>query len=333
MPNLYVTEQGAVMRKQGGEIIVEKTGETLFRSPLKDVDLAVCFGNVQVTTQAMFALLDQGADIAFLTRNGHFKGKVLAAKSRNVALRVLQHRRADDDTFRLAVAQELMRAKLRGGISLLKRYKRSAHNPAELARLKEMNLYLARIGEVDNIDSLRGVEGAGTRLYWDGFRQCLTGGRLFEGRRYHPSPDPINALLSFGYSFTAREMQGVLESVGLDPYVGFYHTVSYGRASLSLDLIEPFRHMFIDALVLRLFNKRVLTEGDFYRDEASGGFYLQKPSIHKFVRHYEQAADEANRSYGDQERLNFRRVMWEVGGRLRKAVEGKAAFELDLRGV
>lgn len=330
MPNLYVAEQGAVVKKQGGEIVVEKAGELLFRSPLKDIGLAVCFGSVQVTTQAMFALLDQGADIAFLTRNGHFKGKVLAAKSRNVGLRILQHRRADNAAFCLHVAKELMRAKLRGGMALLKKYKRSTHNPAQVGRFEEIRLYQGKIDEVDNVDSLRGVEGAGTRLYWEGFRECLTGGRVFAGRRYHPSPDPVNALLSFGYSFTAREMQGVLESLGLDPYVGFYHTVSYGRASLSLDLIEPFRHIFIDALVLRLFNKRILVDADFYRDEQSGGFYLERPSIHKFVRHYEQAADEANRSYGDQERLNFRKVMWEVGGSLRRAIEGKTRCELKL---
>ena len=328
MPNLYVTEQGAAMKKRGGEIIVEKGGEMLFRSPLKDISLAVCFGSVQVTTQAMFALLDRGADIAFLTRNGHFKGKVIAAKSRNVALRVLQHRRSDDESFRLGVARELMRSKLLGGISLLKRYRRNVHNPAHIARLTELGGYLGRIQTVDNTDSLRGVEGAGTRIYWEGFRECLTGNRIFEGRRYHPSPDPINALLSFGYSFMAREMQGVLESIGLDPYIGFYHTVTYGRASLSLDLIEPFRHAFIDAMVLRLFNRRILADEDFYVDEKNGGCYLQKDSIHKFVRHYEQAADQANRSYGDQEKLNFRKVMWEVGGQLRRAVEGKAAFEV-----
>jgi len=328
--NVYVTEQGAYVRKNHGRIEVLKDGELLCSVPARDVTLLVVFGNVQVTTQAMFALLEQGTDISFLAVDGHFKGKLVAAKSKDAPLRVRQHERIRDPDFALVCAKEVIAAKLKGAVDLLRRYNRNRHNPGRVSCLDELENFAESARRAPSRESLLGYEGNAARVYWHGFKEFLREKMGFEKRVFHPSTDPVNALLSFGYSFLAREMQGILESLGLDPYIGFYHTVTYGRASLSLDLIEPFRHSFVDALVLKMVNRRVVGEGDFYRNEENGGVYLRSPSVRKFIKFYEAAADEANSYYEvEGEPLNVRKMLWRTAERFKKAVNEDVIFRCD----
>ena len=326
MPNIYVTQNGAKIKKSNDTILVEQGKDKLAQYPIKDVDLLIAFGNVQITTQAMFAMMDKGADIAFLTQNGHFKGKVISAKSKNVTLRIGQHRFVASEESCLNAAYEVIADKIQNGIDTLKRYRKSLGTDCAGQEISELKDYLNSLIECDNIDSLRGFEGISAKTYWEGFRQCLNGNINMPCRKYHPSPDPCNALLSFGYSFIAREMQGVLETLSLDPYIGFYHQIAYGRASLSLDLIEPYRTSFIDPLVLYLFNKGILGEDNFYKNE-NGGYYLQPESIKIFIKYYEQAADDKNWTYGKRMEKNFRKQMWDTGQWFQRLVNKEVQCE------
>ena len=130
---------------------------------------------------------------------------------------------------------------------------------------------------------------------------------LFQGRKYFPSPDPINASLSFGYSMLAREIQSLLMSHGFDPYVGLYHKLKYGRASLALDLLEEYRHIVIDRLVLRLFNKNIFDNEDFESKENQG-CYLKKENLKRFIEHYENYLNKEKYLYQGHLK-NFRDII------------------------
>ncbi len=323
--NVYVTTQGAVVNKDLGTIVVSVGKEVLCQVPIKEMRLLVLFGNIQVTTQAIAALLKEGIDIAFLTKSGHFKGKVVSAKTKNCFLRRDQHQHFSDPEKCLELAKKIIHAKHYNGIKLLLDYSYSGKSDFHFRNRSELEKMLGQILNAENLEQLLGYEGNAAKLYFEDYAQCFTGDLRFVGRAYYPSPDPVNALLSFGYSFIAREMQAILEAESLDPYIGFYHQLSYGRASLSLDLIEPFRHAFIDRLVLKLCNKNMLTADDFETQE-NGGVYLKRSSIAIFLKAFEESANNENVLYKNKEGVSFRKVFWQTVSLLKKTLQDNEEF-------
>ncbi|MDG5816174.1 CRISPR-associated endonuclease Cas1 [Chitinispirillales bacterium ANBcel5] len=321
MSFLYITEQGAYIKKKGGHIQVIKNEEVLVERVIREIKCLVLFGGVHPTTDATLALLNSGCDIAYMTKNGHFKGRLVSAAGKNSILRAGQYAMFHDPKVRLAFARRYVIAKIRNGMAVLSDYHHSGKSEFvfdERSSIEEICEHIAT--RCNDLASLFGYEGAAARHYFGAFARLLTHGRAFPGRIFHPSTDPVNALLSFGYSFVARELQGILEALGLDPYIGFFHEVTYGRASLTLDLMEEFRHPFIDRLVVRLFNKRMLGDDDFETGDK-GQVYLKKESLKIFIRHYEEWANRVNRTLGDDGELSWRQVMWKQGEKLRRAVE------------
>lgn len=319
---IYVTTQGAYLKKSGDTLLVEKEGEKIAQHPLKEIRMAVLFGNIQISTQAMLALLENGCDVALMTHNGHFRGRLASAYSKNITARLQQFNRYNDAQFRLELAKKITHAKIKNGITLLKKYHYNPHNPVQIDSFDALQKNLGAMQDASDIDSLRGYEGYASKLYFQEFSRCITAKDMpFLSRIYFPSPDPVNALLSFGYSFIARELQAILDAYGFDPYIGYVHEIKYGRASLSLDILEEFRHCVIDRLVLKLINKRILTNDDFYRDEEKNQCYLKKESLNIFIHHYEQLANTENIAYPPKdETISYRKIFWDQVEKLRKSI-------------
>ena len=181
---------------------------------------------------------------------------------------------------------------------------------------------------VKDLDSLRGYEGQLSRIYFNGFRKCLNEDIIFSGRKYFPSTDMTNALLSFSYSFIGREIQSMIEANSLDPYVGFYHQIKYGRASLSLDLIEELRHIIADRLVLRILNKRILKEDDFEK-QADGSVFLNRDKIKVFIIQYEKFVKETEYNFCDKS-LNTRDIIKYQVERFKKSISQDKIYESTL---
>ncbi len=323
MSFLYVTEQGVYIRKKGPRIQVVKDEELLADRAVNDVNTLVMFGGVHPTTEAMLAILDNGGDVAMMTQNGHFKGKMVSAKGKNSILRVGQYQLFCDEPRRAEMARRYVEAKIRNGLDVLLDYHYSNSNPYRLDdAVREQFVKLCASLGIEGLEpaSLRGYEGAGARCYFQEFGKCLLHGRVFPGRNFHPSTDPVNALLSFGYSFVAREIEAILEACGLDPYIGFFHELTYGRASLSLDLMEEFRHPLVDRLVLRLFNKKMLGDDDFETKGEDGQVYLKKESLKIFIRHYEEWCNKKNRTWADDKEMVWRKAMWTQAEKLRNCI-------------
>ncbi len=310
MATMYVTEQGSILRKTGDRIIVEKDDQILLEVPCHKVDAVLIFGAVQVTIQALSELLEHGIELALFTRHGRLKGQLTPIKSKNIVLRMAQFERARDPAFALQTARAVVGAKIGNAITVLRRfaYNHPERKPALDAEIMRLEAHLAGIDRIPDLGALNGLEGIAGRAYFAGLAQMILADLAFPGRRRRPAPDPINALLSFGYTLIGNELHSLLDGMGFDPYLGFLHQIDYGRPSLALDMLEEFRHPLVDRLTLTLINKRILQEGDFALDPASGSMHLKPEAMKVYFRHFERWMLEERIDSPDGQKLGFRRA-------------------------
>jgi len=331
MAVVYVKEQGAVIRKHGGRILVEKDHELLLEIRL--TDSVAIFGNVQVTTQALSELLDRGIPLALYTRHGRLKGHLVPDLSKNVPLRVAQYRMALDEAASLGLAKAVVRAKLRNAGRLLADYRSNYPSDRLAAACDAMSRAADGIAAVARHSELLGQEGSAAAIYFGAFAELNRSELPFDGRRKHPATDPINGLLSLGYTLVMNEIRAVVEGVGMEPHLGFLHKVDYGRPSLALDLLEPYRSPVVDRLTLRLVNERVLTGADFGRRVVSGvtgggagAVVLAPDSFRKYLEAYEAAVSEPRERAPAGLREAWRADVEKLAAAIRDGAAGGAAF-------
>jgi len=273
MATVYLDEQGSELKKKGELLIVEKDGSVISELPLAQVDRLVIVGNVQITTQALAMLFDNEIPVSFMTSYGNYRGRLKPPTHKNVMLRLKQYERYNDHAFRLGHAKKIVAAKLKNGKTFLQKHSRN--NP-EIGISDETSAIDALMKKIENAGSageLMGIEGAAAREYFKAFGRLVKNEFRFEKRTKRPPTDPVNALLSFGYTMLFNELYTALEALGFDPYLGFLHAVDYSRPSLAVDMVEEFRYL-IDGLALMLINKGMLETPDFvFRDD--GGVYLR----------------------------------------------------------
>jgi CRISPR-associated protein Cas1 len=321
MPFIYITDQGATVNKKGAHLQVKNKDELLLDMLFDEVDSIVVFGGVHLTSDTALAVLDKGGCVSFMTMNGHYKGKMAGTAGKNVVARMKQYELINDPDRRLAAATGYVIAKINNGFAVLEEYHHSGSNPFDFAERDELVGLGDKVKASADLAELRGYEGYAAKLYFAGFARCLMHGRKFPGRKFHPSTDPVNAMLSFGYSFLAREFQDLLEAHDLDPFLGFYHEITCGRASLSLDIMEEFRHPMVDRLVLKLFNRKILDDDDFQTDAETGQVYLKKESLNIFLRHYEEWALEMNRTFENSKEMPWREAFRRQVEQYKKSLE------------
>lgn len=288
---LYLTEQGSVLRKSGDRFLVEKESRILLDLPYHKLHAVMVFGNVQVTTQALGELMEKGIPVSFLTRQSRFRGSVNGPGGRDIPLRLAQFRACGNPAQCLALSGAAISAKLRNAGSTLQ----SLENPTGQTG-EPLALRVAELQGATGIPQMLGVEGNAAREYFDRLMAFNRSEFLWQGRRKYPSPDPLNALLSFAYTLLMAELTGLVEAHGLDPYLGFLHQPDYGRVSLALDLMEPFRAPVADRFVLRMVNLRVFQAKDFAATGEHGSLYLTPEALARFLTHWEQWMEATPRS-------------------------------------
>ena len=287
MANLYLTEQGSILRKTGDRLIVQKEGEILLDVPCNKIEAILIFGNVQFTTQAIHELFEHGIELALLTRTGRLIGQITSPATKNIELRVSQFKRNDDAVFKLNLSRSIVTGKIGNCLALLKSFSYNHPNAGLDVEISGIETLARDITGSDNVASLRGIEGTTARIYFSGFGKMILGEFTFEGRKKHPSIDPLNALLSFGYTLIFNEISSLLDGLGFDPYLGYFHEVEYGRASLACDIQEEFRAA-VDRFTLYLVNNRMLNKDDFYQNQKDGSMYLKREAMKKYFGEYEK---------------------------------------------
>lgn len=276
MTVLYVREQGAVVRRDTEQIKVTRRLEqqrrdaVLSHISVRDLEQVVLCGNVQLTTQAAALLLQHEVDIVFLSLYGSYRGRLSRDGSKFARLRHAQLALAANDARSLALARAVVQAKLGNQRNLLQRLAGQVNQRIGVDGMESLTRAASNIDQMrracvnaNSADALRGFEGRAGAHYFGAVRTLLDPGWQFQGRAYHPPPDPFNALLSFGYSLLLKDMTAVINLVGLDPYIGCFHAIEYGRPSLTLDLMEEFRPLVVDAAMLDLVLNGKIKQGDF----------------------------------------------------------------------
>jgi CRISPR-associated protein Cas1 len=274
---LYVMTPNAYAHLDNSTVRIEVEHETRLRVPLHHIGTLVCFGNVLVSPALMHRLADAGKSLVLLDNRGRFKARLEGPVSGNILLRQAQYRAAGDPDQTLAIARSLIAGKLRNSRGVLLRGARESADGAEadhLGRAAEaLAASLRSAKSADSLDALRGVEGEAARGYFAALNLIVKpqarADFALDGRTRRPPLDRFNALLSFLYSMLMNDCRSAVESVGLDPQLGFLHAVRPGRAALALDIQEEFRSVLADRFALTLINRGQITARDF--DQREGG--------------------------------------------------------------
>lgn len=289
MAYLYLTEQGAILRKAGDRFLVDKDDEVLLDLPYHKLETVLLFGNIQVTTQALAELLEKGVNLSLFSRQGQYRGSLAPPRGRNVELRLAQFDWYRDGPRSLTAARAFVKAKIANGAAVLARYREHNDVPSGFEeRVKGLEAAIASSDAATSVAALDGLEGAAAHAYFSLLMSFNKSGIDWPGRRKHPSTDPLNALLSLAYTLLMHELTALAEGAGLDPYLGFLHQVDYGRPSLALDLMEPFRHPVADRLVLTLVNREMLGSDDFRSGGERPGLFLAPAALKRFFGEYER---------------------------------------------
>jgi CRISPR-associated protein Cas1 len=278
---LYVTTEDAWLQKDGDDVVMNVDRTERARIPVHMLQSIVLLGRVNVSAPLLGFCAERGVTVSFLASSGRFLARVEGPVHGNVLLRRAQYRASDAEPSRSAVARHMVAAKIANQRTVLLRSLRDhgpkMRDPACVERtIERLRRILLRLRTVEGLDTIRGREGEAAQAYFEVFDELLVAGDgtpAFSGRNRRPPRDPVNAALSFVYTLLTHDLRSALESVGLDPAVGFLHRDRPGRASLSLDLAEELRPVIADRLVLSLFNRKQLTARSF-RMEASGGVFL-----------------------------------------------------------
>jgi len=286
---VYVTTEGAALRKDGENLVAEVEGQERARVPLHMLASVVTFGSIHVSPALMAACAGAGISIALLDRNGRFQARVEGPMTGNVLLRRAQYRASDSPED---IVRSIVLGKVANQRSVLMRHLRDYGNELDTASHASISTVVGRLAHIlrrveladDTLDRLRGSEGEAANLYFSVFDHLIRApdpDMRWHGRSRRPPLDPVNALLSFLYTLLTHDCRSACESVGLDPSVGFLHRDRPGRPSLALDLMEELRPVLADRLALSLVNRRQLRARDF--ETRDGGAVLLEEEARKTV--------------------------------------------------
>jgi CRISP-associated protein Cas1 len=324
VPTLYLNEDRTLVRRDSEDCLLvqipEKQGKdgTILsparkeRVPLIKVDDVVVMGEVTLTASALHLLLDRNIEITFLGHYGQFKGRLSPSFSKNALLRLAQYRAHQDMSKRCELARRFVIGKLSNQRTMLQRYQRRQSDTEMSQAIDQIGDLIHKLATLptnatgtgqplvsgDNrvestpLEAILGMEGAGSAAYFACFGKLITDQEQwpFAQRIKRPPTDPVNSLLSFGYSLLTSKVASAVQLVGFDHYVGYLHSSVYGRPALALDVMEEFRPIVVDSIVLTMLNKRMLTPDDF---EVELGAYRLKDERRKvFFTQFEERLNE-----------------------------------------
>lgn len=294
---LYIVTPETYLCKEGESVLVRRNRERVAQLPLISLGSIVCFGAVSMSTGLMAACAAKKIAVSFLSVYGRFQFRITGQQSGNVLLRREQYRMGDDSKRRCDVAKYFVMGKLINARSVLKRALRNHELAgAESVERSEAQLLDAyrNAEHAADVDTLRGIEGEAAKSYFGAYDSLITAQKehfKFDSRVKRPPTDPVNALLSFIYTLLMHDVRSALEVVGLDPQVGYLHCDRPGRPALALDMMEEFRSIIADRLVLSLINlKQVRPDG--FEQEPSGAVTMSETTLKTVLAEYQKRKQE-----------------------------------------
>ncbi len=289
MGTVYIMQNDAFIGKTDERLTVKADKQQILDVPLIKIDGVVILGRATLSPAVVVELLERKIPLSFMTGTGRYLGRLEPELTKNIFVRSAQWKAAGESSRALHVVRGMIRGKLKNYRNSLLRHAREHPDTDLQVAIAKIEQAVLAIEPTNSINSLRGLEGNGSAAYFGVFNQLIRAdGFSFNTRNRRPPLDPINAMLSFGYSLLRHDIQGALNIVGFDPYLGYLHVERYGRPSLALDLMEEFRPLVVDAMVLSAVNRRSLLPSDFTAEPLSGAVSLGDEGRRTFLRLYEQ---------------------------------------------
>ncbi|MBF0214927.1 MAG: CRISPR-associated endonuclease Cas1 [Magnetococcales bacterium] len=337
MPTLYVTEPNATVRFSGGSLHVtaahengnkESAPRLLLKVEPHRLESMALVGRVHVTVDALHGCLENGIGVVWFAWNGRLLGRMVPEMARCGDLRLMQYRMMENPNMTLSLARSVIGAKCANAFSILRGIQSNQPGLEDLgSALRELNIQRERIVACQDQESLLGHEGSAAGHYFAVLGHGFRGEIGFSKRVRRPPPDPANALLSFGYVLLGSRLAGYLEARGLDPSLGFFHAPRSGRASLSLDLLEEFRHAVVDRFVMRVCNLRMIQPRMFEPDpEQEGGVRLTREGLKAFFYAWGEYLERPMRDV-EGENLSPLALMRRQVNRLAMFLRGEAPYQ------
>ncbi len=315
MTALHLNEQYSVVRLDDETLIVSIPADKAagrdarkVRVPMNKITRVIIHGSITLTTPVIWALLERRVEITYLTRSGQFKGRTAGEEHKFGQLRLIQRRSHDDPSTALYIAKMCVRSKLHNQRTLLLRSNRTRGNAKVEKAAALIGALIERIDQLPDEDvfppnpqrpqagtilgKLMGIEGKAATAYFAVFGLLFSDewAKTFPGRRKRPPTDPINAMLSFGYTILTSRMTSAVYTVGFDPYIGYLHSTQYGNPALALDLVEMFRAPIVDSIVLTMVNNRMVSLDDF--ELQMGGCRMTDETRKRFLQCFEERLQE-----------------------------------------
>lgn len=295
---LYVTSPEGYLALDGETVLVRREDEVIGRVPLHNLENIVSFGYRGASPALMFACAEKGIGLCFLSNHGRFLARIQGSVQGNVLLRTTQYRIAGTEDEALELSKMFLVGKVYNGRWMLEHYCRDHAMRIDqqavgnvIARMKDT---LKQIPQATSSEELRGLEGNAAKAYFSAFPHLILRNKEdfpFAGRNRRPPLDPVNAMLSFAYTLLGNEIASALETVGLDPAVGFMHTLRPGRASLALDMLEELRAPLADRFVLSQINLGSVTRKEFETKE-NGAVQLKEDARRTFLTAWQKRKQE-----------------------------------------
>ena len=292
---VYVMTPGVSVNQDGGLLVLEQNHKVLRELPMATVGTLVVGRTTQLSTQVMYSLVQQGSLIQFVDHAYRLVG-TLGDEKTSLSKLLWQTRYFQDESFALMGAQYIVQKKIQAQISILEQYSKTKALPNYDFVRKTLYGLLKRVGKVRTIDGLRGMEGLASKTYFSVWGACLSEPWEFTSRKRHPSPDPVNALLSYGYSFLEREVRSCLLTSGLDVRIGLLHSTNNRKDSLVYDLMDLVRQEVMDRFILKVLNRHMVNDTDFEITER--GCFMSKDAQKKWVSLYESYMTTTVKRFG-----------------------------------
>jgi len=276
-----------MIRHANNRLVMIRDGKNVAAIPLEDLSHVALHGPITMTGAAVARLMDAGLDVTLHTSAGRMRGMIMSAQPKNVFLLLAQAEAWRTPERRLAFAKAVVASKLRGQRQFLQRHALDRGSPACATAVEQIDALARRIDEHDGIDAVRGIEGAAAAAYFAAFRDVVGAAWGFTTRARRPPPDPVNALLSFGYTLAGAEVGRHLLRAGFDTRIGLFHGVRYGRESLPLDLVDELRTPMVDRFTVALLHRRQLLAEDFEPSDG-GGVRLKDAARRRYLELWEE---------------------------------------------
>lgn len=317
MSFVYITEENAKLQKKGGRYLVGRNLEIVLEIPEETLEGLVLIGNIQVTADAVTSLLRQGIPVTWLSHTGRFFGRLESTNHVDVFRQQKQVLMQGSQTF-FNLSKKIVSAKVHNQLIVLKRYNRRYQDTAIDQCINSINVMSKLIPGTKDIESLMGYEGRIAKEYFKAVGALMPEGFEFSTRTRRPPLDPFNSLISFGYTLLMYEFYTAITNHGLSPYFGFMHKLKNHHPALASDLMEEWRPVLIDSLVIGLIHHHELLPEHFYTNENKPGLYLTRDGRNKFIRAYEKRLKSMNR-YLD-ENMSYRKAIDYQTGKFSQAL-------------